>query len=52
MKTVIDIHAEIAELRAELAHCMLTVKERKETLRQLNDMLVEAERRRTEAEGA
>ena len=51
MTRVLDIYAEIAELRAELAECFLTRKERAETLRRLQEALAEAERRRHEAEG-
>jgi hypothetical protein len=52
MTQVLDIHAEIAELRAELAHCILTRKGRAETLRRLDDLLAEVERQHREAEGA
>lgn len=52
MNTIIDIHAEIAELRAELSGCILTRKERAETLRRLEVALTEAERRRKAEEGA
>lgn len=31
MEDIRDIYAEIAELRAELAHCILTRRERRET---------------------
>jgi hypothetical protein len=52
MKNVRDIYQEIAEQRAELTSCILTRKERKETQARLDAALVEAERRRREAEGA
>lgn len=52
MTKVLDIYAEIAELRAELAHCILTRKERRESQRRLEELLAEAERRSREAEGA
>ncbi|MFC3207574.1 MULTISPECIES: hypothetical protein [Hyphomicrobiales] len=52
MENVHDIYAEIAELRAELAHCILTRKERRETQQRLDQALTEAERREREAEGA
>lgn len=50
--TRVDIYTEIAELRAELRHCILTRKERRESLRRLEELLAEAERRRCEEEGA
>ncbi|HEV2575454.1 MAG TPA: hypothetical protein VGU72_27215 [Beijerinckiaceae bacterium] len=52
MEDVRDIYAEIAELRAELAHCILTRRERHETQERLDQALVEAERRQRETEGA
>lgn len=53
MNTIIDIYAEIAELRAELSGCILTRRERAETLRRLDEALAEAERRHNaEEEGA
>ena len=52
MEDVHDIYAEIAELRAELAYCILTRKERRETQQRLKQALTEAERRLREAEGA
>jgi hypothetical protein len=52
MEDVHDIYAEIAELRAELAHCILTRKERRETQQRLDRALTEAEHRQREAEGA
>lgn len=54
MTAIHDIYAEIAELRAELADCILTRKERAETQHRLEEALAEAERRsRKEAqEGA
>ncbi|ETR79473.1 MULTISPECIES: hypothetical protein [Hyphomicrobiales] len=52
MENVHDIYAEIAELRAELAHCILTRKERRETQQRLDQALAEAERRQREAAGA
>ncbi|MFG1315459.1 hypothetical protein [Xanthobacter autotrophicus] len=48
MTQVLDIHAEITEL----AHCILTRKERRDGLRRLEELLAEAERRGREAEGA
>lgn len=47
-----DIHAEIAELRAEIANCLLTREELTEALRRLEELLAEVERRRREEEGA
>lgn len=41
-----DIYADIAELRAELAECILTRKERAETQARLDQLLAEADRRR------
>jgi len=38
MKMVLDIHTEIAELRAELAHCILTYKERADPRRVGRDL--------------
>ncbi|WP_371349453.1 hypothetical protein [Ancylobacter sp. IITR112] len=52
MTKVLDIYAEIAELRAELAHCIFTCKQRRESQRRLEELLAEAERRSREAEGA
>lgn len=52
MEDIRDIYAEIAELRAELAHCILTRKERRETQLRLDRALVEAERRQRAAQGA
>ena len=52
MENVHDIYAEIAELRAELAQCILTRKERREAQQRLDQALTEAERRQREAEGA
>ncbi len=51
MTYIFDIYAEIAELRAELAHCILTPEERAETRRRLEEALEEADRRRGEEEG-
>lgn len=51
MTQISDIYAEIAELRAELAHCILTRNERAEAQRRLEAALAEAEGRRG-AEGA
>lgn len=48
MTKVLDIYAEIAEL----AHCILTRKERRDSLQCLEELLAEAERRSREAEGA
>lgn len=47
-----DIHAEIAELRAEITNCLLTREELADALRRLEDLLAELERRRREEEGA
>ncbi|MGR9426272.1 hypothetical protein [Rhizobium leguminosarum] len=52
MKDIRDIYQEIAEQRAELASCILTRKERKETQARLEAALAEAERRRREDMGA
>ncbi len=52
MTMVLDIHAEIAELRAELAHCILTRQERAEALRRLEELLARTERGGSEMEGA
>jgi hypothetical protein len=52
MTNFFDIHAEIAELRAELAECILTRRERATTLRRLETLLVEVERHREKEEGA
>lgn len=52
MEDIPDIYAEIAELRAELAHCILTRRERRETQLRLVQALTEADRRQREAEGA
>lgn len=52
MEDIRDIYAEIAELRAELTHCILTRKERRETQLRLDQALAEAERRMRKAEGA
>jgi len=52
MTDFIDIHAEIAELRAEIADCLLTREELTEALRRLEDLLAEVERCRREEEGA
>ena len=41
-----DIYADIAELRAELAECILTRKESAETQARLDQLLAEADRRR------
>ena len=45
MRDVRDIYQEIAEQRAELMHCPMTRKERKEVQRRLEAALAEAERR-------
>jgi hypothetical protein len=50
MDKIIDIHAEIAELSAELKACILTRKERAETLRRLDAAMAEAERRGRDVE--
>ena len=52
MTKFFDIHADIAELRAELSDCILTRRERTASLRRLETLLAEVERRRHEAEGA
>jgi len=52
MTMVLDIHTEIAELRAELAHCVLTRKERAEALRRLEELLTRTERSGGETKGA
>lgn len=52
MTQVLDIYAEIAELRAEFDHCILTREERAETLRRLEAARAEAERRERAREGA
>ena len=39
-----DIYADIAELRAELAECILTRRERAETKARLDKLLAEADR--------
>lgn len=52
MTKFFDIHADIAELRAELSDCILTRGERAATLRRLEALLAEVARRRDEAEGA
>ena len=46
MDYAFDIYADIAELRAELAECILTRKERVETQARLDQLLAEADRRR------
>ncbi len=46
MDNAFDIYAEIAELRAELAECILTRRERAETQVRLDQLLAEADRRR------
>ncbi len=51
MENVHDNYAEIAELGAELAHCILTRKPRRETQQRLDQALSEAERRQRETEG-
>ncbi len=52
MTEFFDIHAEIAELRAELADCILTREEHAGALRRLEELLAEVARRREEEEGA
>lgn len=52
MTNSFDIHAEIAELRAEITNCLLTREELADALRRLEDLLAEVERRRREEEGA
>ena len=51
MTRILDIYAEMAELRAELAQCILTRKERSDALRRLEELRTEAERRQGQ-EGA
>ncbi|MFC5422714.1 hypothetical protein ACFPOB_24430 [Bosea eneae] len=46
MNSAFDIYADIAELRAELAECILTRTERAETQARLDQLLAEADRRR------
>ena len=46
MNNAFDIYAEIGELRAELAECILTRKERAETQARLDQLLAEADRQR------
>lgn len=43
MTRSLDIYAEMAELRAELAHSLLTRKERRDALQRLDELLTEAE---------
>ena len=50
MHNTICIHQEIAELRAELAECILTRKERAETQARLDQLLAEADRQRATEE--
>ncbi|CAA0129215.1 hypothetical protein [Starkeya nomas] len=52
MEDIRDIYAEIAELRAELAHCILTRREHRETQLRLVQALTEADHRQREAEVA
>lgn len=52
MTRVLDIYAEMAELRAELVRCILTRKERRESLERLKQLVAEAERGQREEEGA
>ncbi|MBY3060337.1 hypothetical protein HF263_30490 [Rhizobium leguminosarum] len=52
MEDIRDIYAEIAELRAELAYCIMTRKERRDTQLRLDQALTEAKRRQRAAEGA
>lgn len=52
MTDFFDIHADIAELRAELAECILTRRERAATLQRLEALLAEVARRRKDVEGA
>lgn len=51
MTNFFDIHAEIAELRAELADCILTRRERAATLQRLETLLAEVARCREDVEG-
>ncbi len=46
MDYAFDIYADIAELRAEIAECILTRKERAEAQARLDQLLAEADRRR------
>ncbi len=52
MNEFFDIHAEIAELRAEITECILTSKERVEANLRLDDLLKDIDRRRREEKGA
>lgn len=52
MTDFIHIHAEIAELRAELSACFLeTRKERTDALRRIEDLLAAVTQPRDDAEG-
>lgn len=51
MTNFIDIHAEIAELRAELSICFLTRKERADALRRIEELLAAVAQNRDEVEG-
>jgi len=51
MTRILDIYAEMAELRAELTQCILTRKERSDALRRLEELRAEAQRRQIQ-EGA
>lgn len=46
MTNAFDIYADIAALRAELAECILTRKERTETQARLDQLLAEVDWRR------
>lgn len=52
MRDVRDIYQEIAEQRAELMHCHMTRKARKEAQQRLEAARAEAERRLREEECA
>lgn len=45
IRNITDIYQEIAEQRAELMHCYMTRKERREAQHRLDAALAEAERR-------
>ncbi|MFG1347738.1 hypothetical protein V5F59_22840 [Xanthobacter autotrophicus DSM 431] len=51
MTDFIDIHTEIAELRAELSACLLTRKERADALQRIENLLAAVAQTRNEAEG-
>ncbi|MFG1228598.1 hypothetical protein [Xanthobacter wiegelii] len=51
MTDFIHIHAEIAELRAELSACFLTREERADALRRIEDLLAAVTPTHDDAEG-